>query len=38
VSAAYVACVDYNLTEAEISFDKFHAVKLVNEVVDEVPQ
>ena len=27
---------DHNLTEAEITFDKFHAVKLVNDAVDKV--
>ena len=36
MSAAYVKGVEYNLTEAEITFDKFHAVKLVNDAVDQV--
>ena len=36
MSAAYIKGVSENLTEAEITFDKFHAVKLVNDAVDEV--
>jgi transposase len=36
MSAAYIKGVEHNLTEAEITFDKFHAVKLVNEAVDAV--
>jgi transposase len=36
MSAAYIKGVTDNLTEAEITFDKFHAVKLVNDAVDEV--
>src|SRR5262245_40512131 len=36
MSAAYIKGVTENLTEAEITFDKFHAVKLVNDAVDEV--
>jgi len=36
MSAAYIKGVGYNLTEAEITFDKFHAVKLVNDAVDRV--
>ena len=36
MSAAFVKGVEDNLTEAEITFDKFHVVKLVNEAVDEV--
>jgi transposase len=36
MSSAYISGVDYNLTEAEITFDKFHAVKLVNDAVDQV--
>jgi transposase len=36
MSAAYVKGVTENLTEAEITFDKFHAVKLVNDAVDQV--
>ena len=30
--------VTENLTEAEITFDKFHAVKLVNDAVGAVPR
>jgi len=36
MSSAYIKGVTENLTEAEITFDKFHAVKLVNEAVDQV--
>jgi transposase len=36
MSAAYMKGVSENLTEAEITFDKFHAVKLVNDAVDQV--
>jgi transposase len=36
MSAAFIKGVTENLTEAEITFDKFHAVKLLNEAVDEV--
>ena len=36
MSAAFVKGVTENLTEAEITFDKFHAVKLVNDAVDKV--
>ena len=36
MSAAYIRGVTDNLTEAEITFDKFHAVKLVNDAVDKV--
>ena len=36
MSAAYISGVTENLTEAEITFDKFHAVKLVNDAVDKV--
>ena len=36
MSGAFIKGVDYNLTEAEITFDKFHAVKLVNDAVDKV--
>jgi transposase len=36
MSAAYISGVTQNLTEAEITFDKFHAVKLVNDAVDKV--
>jgi transposase len=36
MSGPFIKGVDYNLTEAEITFDKFHAVKLVNGAVDKV--
>ena len=36
MSNAYIKGVTENLTEAEITFDKFHAVKLVNDAVDQV--
>ena len=36
MSAAYIKGVTDNLTEASITFDKFHAVKLVNDAVDLV--
>jgi transposase len=36
MSRAYIRGVEPNLTEAEITFDKFHAVKLVNDAVDQV--
>jgi len=36
MSGAYIRGVEHNLTEAEITFDKFHAVKLVNDAVDQV--
>jgi transposase len=36
MSAAFIKGVGDNLTEAEITFDKFHAVKLVNDAVDKV--
>src|SRR5215469_12816024 len=36
MSGAYIKGVAENLTEAEITFDKFHAVKLVNDAVDQV--
>ena len=36
MSGAYIKGVTENLTEAEITFDKFHAVKLVNDAVDAV--
>jgi len=36
MSAAFIKGVTENLTEAEITFDKFHAVKLVNDAVDKV--
>jgi transposase len=36
MSAAFIKGVGHNLTEAQVTFDKFHAVKLVNDSVDEV--
>src|SRR5215472_1288263 len=36
MSSAYIKGVTENLTEAEITFDKFHALKLVNDAVDQV--
>ena len=36
MSAAFIKGVGHNLTEAQITFDKFHAVKLVNDAVDKV--
>jgi len=36
MSAAFIKGVTDNLPEAEITFDKFHAVKLVNDAVDKV--
>ena len=36
MSGAFIKGVTENLTEAEITFDKFHAVKLVNDAVDKV--
>jgi transposase len=36
MSGAFIKGVTDNLTEAEITFDKFHAVKLVNDAVDKV--
>jgi transposase len=36
MSAAFIKGVTDNLTEAEITFDKFHAVKLINDAVDKV--
>ena len=38
MSAAFIKGVTENLTEAEITFDKFHAVKLVNDAVGAVPR
>ena len=35
MSAAFIKGVGENLTEAEITFDKFHAVKIVNDAVDQ---
>ena len=36
MSAAFIKGVTDNLPSAEITFDKFHAVKLVNDAVDKV--
>ena len=36
MSPAFIKGVTENLTEAEITFDKFHAMKLVNDAVDKV--
>lgn len=36
MSGPFIRGVSDNLTEAEITFDKFHAVKLVNDAVDKV--
>jgi transposase len=36
MSAAFIAGVEANLPNAEITFDRFHVMKLVNEAVDEV--
>jgi transposase len=36
MSGAFIKGVTENLTEAEITFDKFHAVKLVSDGVDKV--
>jgi transposase len=36
MSAAFIKGVTDNLTGAEITFDKFHAVKLVNDALDKV--
>jgi transposase len=36
MSAAYIAGVTENLTEAEITFDRFHVMKLLAEAIDEV--
>jgi transposase len=36
MSPAFIKGVADNLTEAEVTFDKFHAVKLVNDAVDKV--
>jgi transposase len=36
MSAAFIKGVGHNLTEAQITFDKFHAVKIVNDAVDKV--
>ena len=36
MSAAFIKGVGHDLTEAQITFDKFHAVKIVNDAVDKV--
>jgi len=36
MSGAYIAGVTENLTEAEITFDKFHVMKLIGDAVDKV--
>ena len=36
MSAAYISGVGENLTEAEITFDRFHVMKLIGDAVDEV--
>jgi transposase len=36
MSAAYISGVTENLTEAEITFDRFHVMKLLGEAIDEV--
>ncbi len=36
MSAAYIAGVTENLTEAEITFDRFHVMKLIGGAVDKV--
>ena len=36
MSAAFIKGVTENLTEAEITFDKFHVMKLIGEAVDKV--
>ncbi len=36
MSGAYIAGVTENFTEAEITFDKFHVMKLIGEAVDKV--
>ena len=36
MSPAFIAGVTENLTEAEITFDRFHVMKLIGEAVDEV--
>ncbi len=34
MSAAYIAGVAENLTEAEITFDRFHVMKLIGDAVN----
>ena len=36
MSGAYIAGVSENLTEAEITCDKFHVMKLIGDAVDRV--
>jgi transposase len=36
MSPAFIKGVKENVPEAEITFDKFHIIKLSNEAVDEV--
>jgi len=36
MSPAFIKGVEENLPEAEITFDKFHILKIINEAVDEV--
>ena len=36
MSPAFIKGVKENLPEAEITFDKFHIIKLINEAVDQV--
>ena len=36
MSGAYIAGVSENLTEAEITFDKFHVMTLIGDAVDKV--
>jgi len=36
MSPAFISGVEKNLPEAEITFDKFHVIKPINEAVDEV--
>jgi hypothetical protein len=36
MSPAFIKGVKENMPEAEITFDKFHIIKLINEAVDQV--
>jgi transposase len=36
MSKAFISGVTENLTEAEITFDKFHVMKLIGDAVDKV--
>lgn len=36
MSPAFIKGVEENLPNAEITFDKFHVIKIINEAVDEV--